>query len=86
MEEAIIIISLMLLIGFGLILLFVYIIDSKYEKEKQRLDEEGAEIRILYICDRRKCDNCREECLHCSDVEHAKNFEKIGETFWEKEN
>lgn len=85
MEEAIIIISLMLLIGFGLILIFVRIIDSKYGKEKQRLDEESAEIRVLYICDRKKCDNCREECHHCSDIEHAKNFEKIGAVYFEKD-
>lgn len=33
---------------------------------------------ILYICDRKRCINCNEDCKHTTDVKHAINpiFEK----------
>ena len=31
----------------------------------------GEGKRRFYICDRRKCDVCSEECHHTSDPEHA---------------
>lgn len=30
-------------------------------------------IDIFYLCDRKACENCHEECRHTSDVEHAVN-------------
>lgn len=38
---------------------------------------EKNERRILYICDRRKCNNCSMECRHTTDIEHAVNFKNI---------
>lgn len=38
---------------------------------------EKNERRILYICDRRKCNNCSMECTHTTDIEHAVNFKNI---------
>lgn len=34
-----------------------------------------SEIQVLYICDRKKCENCYENCKHTTDIKHAKNFE-----------
>lgn len=28
-------------------------------------------IIIMYLCDRKKCENCREECQHTTDANHA---------------
>ena len=28
---------------------------------------------ILYICDRKRCANCNEDCRHTSDLKHAIN-------------
>lgn len=41
---------------------------------------------IFYICDRRACDKCNEECTHTKDIRHAKSFEvsALG-GFWEQE-
>lgn len=30
--------------------------------------------KIYYLCDRIACENCREECEHTENIEHAKNF------------
>lgn len=32
--------------------------------------------RILYICDRKKCEVCHSECTHTLDPKHAANFEQ----------
>ena len=56
-----------------------------YLKENKRLDKENVEIRTFYICNRKKCNNCSSECHHCNDIEHAKNFEKIGAVYFEKD-
>lgn len=32
--------------------------------------------KILYECDRKKCDDCYSECFHTEDINHAKNFTK----------
>lgn len=46
--------------------------------EKNECDlMEKNERRILYICDRRKCNNCSMECTHTTDIEHAVNFKNI---------
>ena len=48
-------------------------------------------MAILYLCDRKACENCHEECKHTTDIRHAVNFEQyhadgveVG-NFWEKE-
>lgn len=33
--------------------------------------------KIVYICDRKKCDNCNSECKHTSDIMHAANFKSV---------
>ena len=30
-------------------------------------------VNILYICDRKACKNCHEECKHTINIEHAVN-------------
>ena len=32
-----------------------------------------GDFDILYICDRKACENCYEECKHTNDIEHAVN-------------
>lgn len=29
---------------------------------------------VFYLCDRKACNNCHEECKHTSDIRHAVNF------------
>ena len=37
---------------------------------------------VLYICDRKACENCHEECMHTSDIEHAiHRYDLHGRTF-----
>ena len=49
-------------------------------------------MAILYICDRKACDNCSDMCKHTTDIRHAVNFEQYhadgveAGDFWEKEN
>jgi len=41
---------------------------------------------ILYLCDRKACEQCNPECQHTKDIYHAINFEKYeGGGYWEKE-
>lgn len=42
---------------------------------------------VLYLCDRRACENCAYPlCKHTTDIYHAVNFEKgLGGRYWEKE-
>ena len=51
---------------------------------KQEQIEEMCE-EILYFCDRRKCDECHESCKHTQDISHAKNFQKRGDCYFEKD-
>lgn len=55
------------------------------------------EVKIFYICDRKKCEHCHSECRYTSDIRHAANFKDQhqlvnGElvetemTFWEKDS
>lgn len=30
----------------------------------------------FYICDRKACNQCSDECRHTTDITHAKNFSK----------
>lgn len=41
--------------------------------------------KVAYICDKRRCD--KEGCSNCgrtTDIEHAKNFELINNTYYER--
>lgn len=42
-------------------------------REKEGLDPIS---QILYICDRRKCDACHDECYLTRDISHAVMFRK----------
>lgn len=33
-------------------------------------------MRVLYICDRKKCYKCNKHCEFTEDIQHAKNFEQ----------
>lgn len=39
--------------------------------------------RILYICDRKKCENCSPDCKHTTDIKHAKHFERFSDVYIE---
>ena len=41
------------------------------ERERER------EIDIFYICDRKACANCHEECRHTGDISHAVNRNRL---------
>ena len=33
---------------------------------------------ILYVCDQKKCENCKyPECKYTTDIQHAKNFKCV---------
>lgn len=40
--------------------------------------------KVLYICDRRACNKCDPECMHTSDISHAKDFELLDDVFVEQ--
>lgn len=40
--------------------------------------------KVLYLCDRRKCEACKPYCTHTSDIEHAVNFERVHGLVYEK--
>lgn len=41
--------------------------------------------KIVYLCDHRECKECNDVlCKHTSNIEHAKNFEKRGDTYFEQ--
>lgn len=48
-------------------------------------------MAILYLCDRKACENCSSECKHTTDIRHAINFQQYhadgveAGDFWEKE-
>ena len=35
--------------------------------------------KILFLCDRKRCETCNDFCEHTSDIRHAANFEIIAE-------
>lgn len=41
-------------------------------------------MRVFYVCDRRACGAKCSGCNHTSDIGHAKNFEKVGDVYFEK--
>lgn len=56
----------------------------KWLKELKAYKKKG---KIVYLCDRRACKECNSEselCNHTSNIEHARNFKKIADTYFEK--
>lgn len=42
---------------------------------------------VIFLCDGNQCEVCHNnECCHTTDITHAKNFEKIGDSYWEVED
>lgn len=44
------------------------------EKEQPKIEERTNEI--LYVCDRKACENCNPFCYYTADIEHAVEFRK----------
>ena len=38
-----------------------------------------------YICDGRKCDNDCADCFRTLDIEHARDFKLLGDTYYQQE-
>lgn len=49
--------------------------DCKYKRV-----EDGS---VLYLCDRRACEECHEYCSHTCDVKHAVHFQNVKGVFVE---
>ena len=48
--------------------------------------EALAKPRVVFLCDGRKCGNeCSEMCFRTTDVSHAKNFVRLGDAYFEKD-
>lgn len=42
---------------------------------------------VIFLCDGKQCEVCHNnECCHTTDITYAKNFEKIGDSYWEVED
>jgi hypothetical protein len=42
---------------------------------------------VIFLCDGKQCEVCHDhECCHTNDISHAKNFKKIGDSYWEVED
>ncbi|MEG2332811.1 MAG: hypothetical protein RSB62_11005 [Bacteroides sp.] len=46
--------------------------------------ESSSKGKVLYICDRRACNQCNPECMHTNDISHAKDFELLHDVFVEQ--
>lgn len=40
---------------------------------------------IQYLCDGKSCESCNNDCKHTTDISHARNFIKKGNTYIEVE-
>ena len=38
-------------------------------------EREEDTMKIFYLCDRRACEKCHDECEHTNDIRHAVSFE-----------
>ena len=43
-------------------------------------------VKVAYICDGRKCDSDCSECFRTLDIEHARDFKLIGNTYYQQES
>lgn len=62
--------------------IFETLINNYFDIIRAYTDEYKKDV--VYICDQRECDNCSNFCKHTSNIEHAKNFEKVGSIYYEK--
>lgn len=53
---------------------------EKGEKAELAIDEK----KVLFVCDRRKCERCDSGCRHTNDILHAAHFELSDGYFVEK--
>ena len=42
-------------------------------------------VKVAYICDGRKCDSDCSECFRTLDIEHARDFTLMGDTYFQQE-
>lgn len=54
-------------------------IDRKEAIEAYKARILEAEKMVLYICDRRKCEDCHDDCHLTRDIDHAVMFYKNGQ-------
>lgn len=43
-------------------------------------------VKVAYICDGRKCGEDCSDCFRTLDIEHAKDFKKMGGTYYQQES
>lgn len=63
-------------------------ITGEYERDIRDAGKDNEEQEVYFVCDRRKCEKCSENCHHTKDVRHAKNFTLSSlksNSFWEGE-
>lgn len=53
---------------------------QKEAKAEPTIDEK----KVLFVCDRRKCERCDSGCRHTNDISHAAHFELSDGYFVEK--
>lgn len=53
----------------------------------KKCSECDRSSEVLYLCDGKICgDGCMNtDCIHTTDIRHAKNFKKVGDYFWEND-
>lgn len=70
---------------------FVCLLDVIEALVKEKVTEDfkykdAEKEKVIYLCDHRACKECGGGlCNHTDNIEHAKNFEKIGDAYFEKE-
>ena len=58
------------------------IIDSYRQEFQKALSAEA--VKVAYICDGRKCDKDCSECFRTLDIEHARDFKRMGDTYYQQ--
>ena len=48
--------------------------------------ESADDVKVAYICDGRKCDKDCSECFRTMDIEHARDFKRMGDTYYQQES
>ena len=60
------------------------IIDSYRQEFQKALSAEA--VKVAYICDGRKCDKDCSEYFRTLDIEHARDFKRMGDTYYQQES
>ena len=65
---------------------------TRAEELRKQILQYGASMchsadrpKVAYICDGRKCDNDCSECFRTLDIEHARDFKLLGDTYYQQE-